>query len=400
MTKEILLFLFGKRVFTLSASDRTALVNGLRSCPITVTPPRIRGDRTVFASSRKEGDRLAALLKQAGLAFECEEKGLPAIVLRYRRRYGLLAGALFFTALLIVSTLFLWSIDVSGNKLLTDEEVLAELKAAGFGVGTFLPKTDYDGITNRLLLASEDIAWLGIEMDGTHARITVRERLKKQADGMDVGLSGSMRAANLISKADGQIFYTTVYDGTTVINPGDSVKKGDLLVSGFREKEDGSFTLGRAAGKVYAFVTRTLTAEIPFEQAEKVETGEVRRTFYVNIFGKSIKLFQKGGKTLSKYDIIKGKHTATVFGAVTLPLSLSEVLEVGYDYRVKTLTKEEAMTMAEERIDQKLSALSNAFEVVEITRETYETEYGVGIAVSVYGVENIAQTQEIYTEQP
>ncbi|MBE6563720.1 MAG: hypothetical protein E7655_00370 [Ruminococcaceae bacterium] len=396
MTKELLLFLRGKTAFSLDASDRTRLADALLRCAVVRTLPKIRGERIVFFTARRDGPHMASFLEKKGLAFACEQRGLPAIASRYRRRYGLFLGAFLFASLLAFSTLFLWSAEVSGNKLLTDDEVLAQLSEAGFGVGSFLPRVDYDQVNHRLLIASEDIAWLGIEVSGTHAVVTVRERIKKQAS----DASSEVRAANLVSNADGQIFYTTVYGGTTVVNPGDSVKKGDLLVSGFCEKEDGSFTLKRASGKVFAYVTRTLSVEVPFEQAEKVKTGESIAEYAVNIFGKSIKILQKGGKTPPKYDIIKSKTTVTVFGAVKLPLSLDETLKDGYEYRIRTLSKQEAAELAEQRFENRISALSNTFDILEITRTPYETDYGVGIAAEVYGIENIARMQEIDTEQP
>ncbi len=45
--------------------------------------------------------------------------GFKRLCSRYGRRYGLLLGTLLFAALLWVSTLFVWRVDVSGTELLS-----------------------------------------------------------------------------------------------------------------------------------------------------------------------------------------------------------------------------------------------------------------------------------------
>ena len=62
--------------------------------------------------------------------------GIPFIIHRYRRRWGLAVGAIFLVLCLSLLSTRIWLIDVSGNSTVTDEEIIECVKEAGLFIGS------------------------------------------------------------------------------------------------------------------------------------------------------------------------------------------------------------------------------------------------------------------------
>lgn len=102
--------------------------------------------------------------------------GLPSLLLRFLRRPGLVVGGLFAVGLLLVSRLFVWDVRVTGNRTMSEAEVVEELKNNGFGIGSYLPDFSAGEVENRVLLTSDRLAWISVQMQGTVAEVQVMER--------------------------------------------------------------------------------------------------------------------------------------------------------------------------------------------------------------------------------
>ena len=70
-----------------------------------------------------------------------------------------------------------------------------------------------------------------------------------------------------------------------MVQPGDGVIEGQLLISGIVESETGSNHAVFARGKVVAETRREFTAKIPMEQIERKKTGETLVRESVLFFG-------------------------------------------------------------------------------------------------------------------
>ena len=62
--------------------------------------------------------------------------GLPYVVSHYKKRYMLAVGPLLLTLFFIISSAFIWNIEVTGNTVTDDSTIIAALERNGFTIGS------------------------------------------------------------------------------------------------------------------------------------------------------------------------------------------------------------------------------------------------------------------------
>ena len=70
--------------------------------------------------------------------------GLPRLLYRYRKRWGLIVGALLSSLILMLSAKVIWTFNVSGNESVPDEVIIEALNELGCSYGTVISKIDFD----------------------------------------------------------------------------------------------------------------------------------------------------------------------------------------------------------------------------------------------------------------
>ncbi len=271
------------------------------------------------------------ILRRHGIEAEVERRrGLPKLLERLRGRFGLAVGFGMFAAILWLSGRFIWSFEVVGNTVMSDREILALLEEKGCRVGTYIPSIDFDALHTAVLLDCHDLAWIAVNVKGTHAAVEVREMIRPE-DGKDEGIP-----CNLIADEDGVIESISIYRGEPAARAGELVREGELLASGVIETKDG-FRLIHARGSVLAAVERELHIEIPPEKPVKVFTGNEVREKSLKFFGFSINLFRNTGNLPPEYDKIKREDCLRLFDRIELPIRICET--VYREYRTEIFTR-------------------------------------------------------------
>ena len=137
---------------------------------------------TVFTC--RMGRRDSRVLRQAVREMDCTvtvvgREGAPYFLLRFRRRYVLLAGLGLCAAAMVYGSFFIWDFQVEGNETVPDEEILRALEKNGVGIGTFSFSLDPEGLRNQVLLEIPELSWLTVNVSGCRATVQVRERVQK-----------------------------------------------------------------------------------------------------------------------------------------------------------------------------------------------------------------------------
>lgn len=320
-----------------------------------------------------------------------DARGIPWLFWMLRKRIGLAVGVVCALSLLVLSGQFVWDIDITGNEQLSAEEIRELLRACGFGVGTYLPNVHTGDLENRVLLASDQISWIAVNLNGTVANVQVLERIASADDG---DAAPAAKPANLIAISDGQVEFLELYRGTSVVKIGQAVKKGDLLVSGIYEGELSGLHVTRASGAVWARTERTITVEIPLNYEEKVYEDEKIRTIFLNFFDFSVKIFENTGNQSTMCDIIEGKTEKNGLFARPLPVSFTVDAVRPYTLCCATRSAEEAIELAYDALERELSALSDEIQLLQKQISADITEDSVRLSCTLRCVENIAVQQE------
>jgi similar to stage IV sporulation protein len=320
------------------------------------------------------------------------EHGFFSILRRYRLRAGMFLGIIIFAVSVSLSSFFVWDINVSGNVSITSEEICERLCAYGFREGAFIPSLDTGDICSRILLEAGNISFMKINMRGTVASVEIRER--KDSEQEETLSSPS----NLVASRDAQIERLEVLGGVPKVNYLQTVKKGELLVSGIIDSNALGYRLVRSRGKVLARTTFIYEAEIPLETLEKVYTGNETVKKSIKFFGKSINLSKNTGVSYTKYDTIINKEKIYLFGKIELPIFVETVRFAEYTEEARTLTEKEAAERAYAETEEKSKNELSAAEILSRETKTETRENTFYMRTEIYCITDMAQEIKIETK--
>lgn len=221
--------------------------------------------------------------------------------------------------LLLGLTLFLPSrvlfFDVEGNQKLTEGEILEVLYRCGIGFGSVRGEVRSEKIKNALLEELPQLQWAGINTVGCRAVVSVRERTSPASERTPKGVH------NIVALCDGVVEEVVVTRGSAACRPGQSVRAGEVLISGYTDL--GICIRGECAqGTVFARTKRSVQAFSPFFDSPVSEALH-ERTNYFFFFGKNRINFCKGsGISCISCDKIYTEKYLTLPGGYQLPLGI------------------------------------------------------------------------------
>lgn len=219
----------------------------------------------------------------------CDEKALRAIcmqfgwsvgvagrsrVLRFagymKRRWLLLLSCLLFLMLVHLSSNMIWRIRIeeAGKSI---GEIRAFLNENRIGPGTWKRAVPLKRIREALALRLPDLAYVGAAYQGSTMVIDCQPSLDAEHALVDT------ESRDIVALQDGIITSISAYSGTPLVQPGQAVCKGDVLIRGEERGEKESVHPVIAQGEVYARVWTSGEAKVSMTKLRTVETGLVRR---------------------------------------------------------------------------------------------------------------------------
>ena len=312
--------------------------------------------------------------------------GIPFLFLKNKFRFGLLFGALFSLVIVTYFSSIIWDIRIKGNENITTGEILEILDGHGVSVGRKYSEIDVDLIQNQILLDSEEISYISINLSGNVVNVEMRERRIGQEQ-----LSGG-GFANVVAKKSGIIENVRAYVGNVVVKSGQLVNEGELLISGIYDSKTQGIRYTRASGDIMARTVEEYYIEIPLKYEKKEYTGAVNYEKNLNFFDKTFNIFKKYRNELYLYDII---YSVDNFGLSfgELPIGITSVSFHEYRNVDATRTPEEAERLAYSELERRISSSGAEFLVKKTVKTSLDEEKFTIHCVVVY-IENIAQTSE------
>ena len=268
-----------------------------------------------------------------------ERHGLPFWLHRYRRRVGAAAGAALAAAALIASQQFLWVVRVEGCERLPESQLLNALEELGVKRGAPKGKVDALDVQQRLLYRVDGVIWVALNIRGTTATLVVKERTMPPPK-IDTNVP-----ANVVAAQDGQIKRLEVTDARALLKVGDTVRAGEIIVTGVLEDRWGLTHLVRAGARVVADVPRTLEVKVPLHQQIAVPTGKVVKRRYLELGSVRLPLFLYRGLE-GDYKVVRLSRAPELLG-VELPFEVSRESYVFYEQQEETISQETALRDAE-----------------------------------------------------
>lgn len=384
-----ILFLFGYTKISADALNATRLLNLCLEFGFSFRSFHGEEDGGIsFLCPLSTAKKIIRLAKEREILLTVgKHRGAPTILWRRARRYGLILGSLCGALLLFFSGRYVWDVRVSGNETMTATEVIEELRACGFGVGSRLKNFHAGELENRVLLESDSLSWISIYMDGTVAMVQVVENKPRPDD-------APKKPANLIASADGQIESVELLQGDCVVKVGQAVRAGDLLVSGVYDSQTVGVRFTRAAGRILARTERVFEVEIPLRDTQKVYFDEKKSAIWLNFFQKRVKIFKSTGNHMGSCDIIRMENRFSGWGLGNLPIWLTVETCKCYEEVEIERTAEDALELAYEALSGELATLSRDAQLLRKEIKTTLTEDALILECVVSCIENIAVQSE------
>ncbi len=332
--------------------------------------------------------RSIALKTKAKVKIEAK-KGLPFFLHKYRKRKIFFALFMLMIIGLIVTSNFIWNIEITGNINIDEEEIIESLNQNGLKVGMNKNEIDTDSIINNIRLQRDDIAWIGIDIKGTNAIIEIKEADEAPE------IIDQDEYCNIVSNKEASITKINVQNGTALVEVGDIVKEGDVLVAGYLE---GTYT-----GIRYVHAQADIEAKVWYSKKEKfyltqeiqVPTGATETKYSLNLNNFTINFY----KTLSNfenYDTINESKKLMIFSNFYLPIEIIKTTNNEYENKQVTYTEEELTEIATNKLEEELLAeIEDENNIINEQINVYPNDDYIEVEVIYEVLESIGDYEKI-----
>ncbi len=293
-------------------------------------------------------------------------KGIPFVIKAHRNRAGLIFGLVIYLTIIFLSSFFIWDIKVVSSTDTPHNVIIKNLESLGCYEGAFVPSIDFENLCIDYVDRYTDFSWVSVNLKGTVAYVEILEK-KLHGDEADT-------PRNLIASYGGIIEDYSVYEGRSQVQPGNVVKRGDLLVSGIVDNKDGDFRLCRAKGEVMATVDATLTVEVPFNYQKQIYTGRRFEKRRIRFFNLTFPYFSDDVPEDLSCTSLSEVDSAVLFEEIELPLSLEKTVYREYTAKDFVYSEEEAKNAAEALMKRKISRELPDAELISVETEEKTTE--------------------------
>ncbi len=380
--------LFGARRVSVDEKDGAALLGVCMKYRYPYTNMSNENGRLYVTLTLYSSGHLMYRLAEKGVCAEAEEPtGLPSVLYRYRKRYGVWLGLILAAMIIFASGRVVWDIRITGNETLSSDEIESVLADCGFKRGKVISEFNADRTEAYALLSCDRLAWLSVNIKGTVAYVEVREKIPID------DTPKPTKPANIVAAHSGTVLEIIAYDGLTEVKAGDEVKKGDLLISGAYGEKTPGLRVTRAAGYVKARTVRSFSVEIPLLHEEKVYTGDKKSEKYIIFFSKPIKIFTNYRNLGSSCDKIEGETVLSVFGE-RLPITVVSNTYLEYDTVMAYYSEEEAKALAKDELEKLLATELAGAELISRNDSYKVTDSSVILSAEIVSVCDIALTRE------
>ncbi|MCL5116856.1 MAG: sporulation protein YqfD [Firmicutes bacterium] len=292
---------------------------------------------------RRYGDELEGLLTQAGydvLAVLAEELGTEVrslrqggLPFRWRQVKGrpfLLAGLATAWLMVLYMTSHIWAIEVvvPNLSIAQQERLIHTAEVSGLRVGASRSHLNIPHIRRLMLQDLPEYSWIGIHTQGMVAFIDAVKLVNRPPNHLPT---------KLVATASGKVTAVYVYMGAAEVLPGETVQRGQTLISGVvsgelpiqpegAKKPMEESVVTPAEGQVMADVTYRVKLFQPLRERRLVTTGRVYVERFLELDQSAVVTIPSlGAMPFQRYQVQKNVE-AIGFAGVDLPVRLIQIV--------------------------------------------------------------------------
>ena len=320
-----------------------------------------------------------------------ERQGLYFRLYNYRRRWGLVLGALCCCGVITILSQFIWDIKISGNERVSDTEICRSLEQHGVKPGAGRLSFDTKVCELNAMLEISDLSWISVEREGSRVYVKVSETDVPEKEEIPIDAP-----CNIISDCDGQLISAIVRRGALQVEKGSAVRKGQLLVSGTIDDNGGNVVYVHSDADLTVRCEQLEEFYLPFVQTKKTADGEQHYSSYLLLGGFYLPLPWESYSSDS-FDNIKyteETYNISIFGIQT-PFKLRKGTYTEYTEQEVKYTSRDIMSQLEKaKIDYEDNFLSEC-KIISADKEFLSDENGIKLTVKYVIEKNIGEKQPI-----
>lgn len=254
-----------------------------------------------------------------------KKEGILWLLVKILKRPVLLLNLLVFSFLLVLLPGRVLLIETIGNEVVSEKALLQNLEKNGIYFGVKTSDLRSENIKNMLMEEISELQWVGVTISGCKVTVHVRER-----SNITNNVAEIHPVSSIIATRDGVISEIIVHCGNPLFQKGESVKTGDVIISGYTDCGI-KLVAQRASGEVFAFTHRKCRTITPTAVTTRKNIIGEHSCYRLRIGKKVINLCNHSGISGSTCVKMYSEYYWSLPGGFQLPICFVKIKNVEYD---------------------------------------------------------------------
>lgn len=378
-------YLFGFVKIKIISEKPEILLNKLISSGISVWSTERHKDSILLCLSFKDYLKIRKLRKGIKVKSKVRiiaKKGIKQDIKKINFRKSIAVGIVLVLVINVFLSNFIWVVDVTGAGEISKSEIVKECAKIGIKEGVYKSKINTYDSAQKIALRFNRIAWVSVNIEGSKLTVNISESEESKKDGNT--------ACNIIATADGVIKSVKEIKGTKCVEAGQTVNKGDILISGVE-------TVGNivryvfSKGEVLAETHRKFETKVYKNTTVNTFSGNTEDRKVFEFFGIKIPLYLNN---VDKTDNSFLKRKVLIFKETEIPISVSTRTFYLYNKTKIVLNEDEALNLAKSKFVNDIKN-SKIIKIMTYDIDVLETEKYYNFVLNLTCLEDIGETYNI-----
>ncbi|MDE6737886.1 MAG: sporulation protein YqfD [Lachnospiraceae bacterium] len=300
---------------------------------------------------------LKPLLKKTGTkASVLKRYGLPFFMSKMGRRKIFVAGFLCCMLFWMLTSGYIWNIRFEGNYVLTEDVLLDYLEEKDVRVAMKKSRLRIEELEKSLREDYDVITWTSVQVKGTTLLIYIKENEMPNYDQVSQSDKTESEAGtegmDLIATKSGTVSYIITRSGVPQVALGDTVEKGDVLVSGAVPVYNEDTTVRKyqyveSDADIKLRYTESVSVKKDILYEEKMYSGKQKKMFMLGVNDREFN-FRLGKIPYAEYDVSGEKKQVKLLDHLYLPVFYGKKTVQEYEMIRQKHTEDEMNSMMQE----------------------------------------------------
>ena len=272
-------FIRGYYTVTVEGLDTESFLNYLIRNKIYVyNVNRMEKSKIQFNIDRNNYKKLKKIHRSNKFKIKVKKQtGIPFIAKRIYTYRGMVICAIISLIILMSTSQFVTDVYITAPEGIDKTALKKELYIQGVKPGVYKKSIDRKEIRDHIMLKFNDVAYLSINVKGTNIFVTVTKKDESQNS------DENSNYCNIIAQKDGIIEKIVPRSGEAIVQEGDIVKKGDVLINGANTT---------AQPEVWAMTFYEAKKTSNYIDIKNQRTGNKKNVYTISFYDKKYKILR------------------------------------------------------------------------------------------------------------